>query len=1473
MLLRQNTGGIAPLEPPATAGAVLRFYRFPGLASSACDTLLRRLAATVKPVSPVALDTEFCYYVELAPGVDPETLSARTRAGRTLRWLLAETFEPSMVLQNSSHFGAGAANIVAEGCCGRENKLLARCSEIAARDADPAIISTITEIGPRLSFTSAFSTNAVSICRACGLGEQIVRVERAVRYRVEWESGAMVKAALAQSQRQLEAAVHDRMTQMVYATPLDTFGAPAQPEPTQRVPVMEEGRAALERISDERGLAFDDWDLDFYTKLFRDEMKRNPTDVECFDMAQSNSEHSRHWFFGGRMVIDGEEKGETLFRMVKDTITKAKVAKAGDGAGNSIIAFHDNSSVIRGYPIKRLCPQWNQSLNDASARPAPEGGDASRIGPAPLVESKQDFMHPLLTAETHNFPTGVAPFPGATTGTGGRLRDVQATGTGAHTVAGTAAYCVGNLNIPGHDLPWEDKSFAYPSNLASPLSIIVEASNGASDYGNKFGEPVVAGFSRSFGMRLPSGERREWIKPIMFTAGIGMMDGRHVEKSLPAAGMLVVKVGGPCYRIGIGGGAASSRLSDEKDSSLDFDAVQRGDAEMENKMNRVIRACVELGAQNPILSIHDQGAGGNSNVLKEIAEPAGCKLDLRALLIGDPSLSQLEIWGSEYQENCALLIHGPRGSASEKVFDAIAKRENCPYSILGQVTGDGRVVIQDSKDGSVPVDLDLEKVLGKLPQKTFTDVHEDRSVWLKPISSAGSAASAGETKGNMTLTPGAIPEDLGNVLRLMQVGSKRFLTNKVDRSVTGLVAQQQCVGPLHTPLADVAVLAHSHFPVDENGPVTGTATAVGEQPIKGLIDPAAMARMSVGETLTNLIWARCSAITDVKMSGNWMWAAKLPGEAASMWDACEALRDVMLALGVAIDGGKDSLSMAARAPAPAAAAEGKDGATTETVKCPGALVMSAYVTCPDVSLTVTPDFKLPTGEQGNKVNGGGKTGAILFVDLAAGRARVGGSAFAQCKGELGAISPDLEDPETFVRAWDVMQGLIEEKVLSAGHDRSDGGLITAVLEMCFAGNCGASMTLPAALFSEGISIEHVLFAEELGLVIECGEDHADSVLARFSDANVLCYRVGSSSVEQVCAIEGYMAATSMPELRDLWESTSFALEMLQCNPACVEQERASMRGRMAPPLELSFEVERTKPELLASGMKKPRVAILRDEGSNGDREMASAFHAAGFETWDVHVRDLLSGAVRLDAMDPGDATKGLFRGVVFVGGFSYADTLDSAKGWAGTILFNDDLWGQFRAFYNREDTFSLGVCNGCQLMALLGWIPEGKFLKALEADEERTSSAQPRFVHNESGRFESRFSAVKVVKGTPAEEVWFNGMGGSVLGVWVAHGEGRVFFPDEKASADVATNNLAPLAYVDDQGNPTESYPMNPNGSAGGLTSLCSKDGRHLAMMPHPERCFTAWQQPWTPPLWKGMEAGPWLRMFQNVREWCDKTQ
>ena len=1305
-------------------------YRIPALSPYQVANLLAGARLEVSQQIQ-AIETELCFNIAATGPLTDEEQSL-------LRWLLAETFEPDQFFHESllihrPHPGPHA----------------------------------LYEVGPRMNFTTAWSTNAVSVCHACGL-TKIVRIERSRRYRLQFEREGPFSR---DEESAFFSLIHDRMTECPYPEPLTSFETGTSPEPVRIVPLLEEGRDALATINQSMGLGMDDWDLDYYTNLFVKDIGRNPTNVECFDLSQSNSEHSRHWFFQGRLIVDGKEIPETLMNIVK--------APYEANPNNSVIAFRDNSSAIRGPEIVTIVP-------DDPARPSA------------FHEGRRTF-HIIFTAETHNFPSGVAPFPGAETGTGGRIRDVQATGTGGLVVAGTAAYCVGNLYLPGYVLPWEEPSFTYPGNLAVPSRIEVEASNGASDYGNKFGEPVIQGFTRSFGLRLPDGERREWIKPIMFSGGVGQMDARHREKADPEKGMLVVKVGGPAYRIGMGGGAASSMIQGENIEALDFNAVQRGDAEMEQKMNRVIRACSELGDRNPIQSIHDQGAGGNCNVVKEIIHPAGAKIDIRNIQLGDDTLSVLEIWGAEYQEQNALLLRPEHAD----LFEDLCRREKVPVAFIGQITGDGTIVLSGGNDGSTPVNLELSKVLGDMPQKTFSLERQNR-----------------------TLQPLTLPDNLSvfhaleRVLRVLSVGSKRFLVNKVDRSVTGLIARQQCCGPLQLTVSDVAVIAQSHFGL------TGAAIAIGEQPIKELIDPAAMARMSVAEALTNIVWAQVTGLEDIRCSANWMWAPKLPGEGARLYDAAVAMRDIMLELGIAVDGGKDSLSMAAKVPLP-------DG-TSETVKSPGTLVISAYGTCPNITNVITPDLKAPGRSK------------LLFIDIAGGKDRLGGSALAQTFKQLGDTSPDVEDAELLRRAFNAVQAMLSEEIILSGHDRSDGGLITTVLEMAFAGNCGIDINL-----SRRKNLIAALFSEELGLVIEYLPEHESRIFGLLNEAAVPHEVIGASrkddgvtvTVNGAPVLDEYLC-----KLRDIWEETSFFLELMQSNPGSARAERANICYRSGPNYVIPYAPETTSDDCLCS-ISKPKIAILREEGSNGDREMASAFFMAGFEPWDVTTTDLLRGHVTLDD----------FRGVAFVGGFSYADVLDSSKGWAATIRFNKNLWEQFERFYHRPDTFSLGVCNGCQLMAFLGWVPWRDIPDAL----------QPRFIHNDSGRFESRFSTVTVL---PSPSIMLAGMEGSVLGIWVAHGEGRAYFPDERIFSETEFG-LAPLRYVDDDGSITEAYPFNPNGSPAGIAGLCSPDGRHLALMPHPERTVLTWQWGWLPEdLKQSLTVSPWLRMFQNAREWCEKS-
>lgn len=1329
----------------------------PVLSTAGKESLLSLVRQNISPDITDIL-SEYCFYIETK-----EPLSIEER--EILYWLLRETFEPE--------------NFSAESFLNRHPSLVTR--------------HCLFEVGPRMNFTTAWSTNAVSVCRACGISK-VTRIERSRRYKLvgsrksihpippfgKGERARVDSGPVSLLLTRLSSLFYDRMTECPYPERLKTFDTGMKPEPVYEVRVIEKGRAAIEEINRNLGLGLDEWDIDYYYNLFAKDLGRNPTNVECFDLGQSNSEHSRHWFFKGRLVIDGKEVAHSLMDLIKEPYRR--------NPGNSVIAFRDNSSAIKGYMVRTIIP----------GRPG---------RPSPFVETDAKY-HIIFTAETHNFPSGVAPFPGAETGTGGRIRDVQAVGRGGLVVAGTAAYCVGNLLIPGYLLPWEDETFEYPKNLASPLQIEIEASNGASDYGNKFGEPVVQGYTRSFGMKLPGRERREWIKPIMFTGGVGQMDERHAEKGEPEKGMLVVKVGGPAYRIGIGGGAASSMIQGENVEELDFNAVQRGDAEMEQKMNRVIRACVELGDENPIISIHDQGAGGNCNVIKELVYPAGGRIEIRKIPLGDNTLSVLEIWGAEYQEANALLIRPEK----EEMFGALCERERVPYAVVGQITGDGSLVLHDERDGTTPVNLDLRKVLGEMPRKTFA--FDRMSPVLEPLKTDGIS----------------VRDALGRVLRLVSVGSKRFLTNKVDRSVTGLIARQQCAGPLQLTVSDVAVISQSHFGS------TGAAISIGEQPIKGLISPAAMARMSVAEALTNIVWAKVSGLEDIKCSGNWMWPAKLPGEGAALYDAAVAMRDIMVELGIAVDGGKDSLSMAAMV-------IHSDG-EREIVKAPGALVISAYATCPDITKVITPDIKRPGRSK------------LIYVDLGKGRYRLGGSSFAHVYGQLGNESPDIEDSALLKNAFIATQELIEKGVILSGHDRSDGGLIVTLLEMAFSGNCGLDIDLSRKseigsrkLQNEAVAI---LFSEEAGLVMEYAPEDEAEVFGILGEKNVDFQVIGETTPEQIVRVKvggETVLEESMEELRADWEETSYRLDRLQAAPECAEEERKNIFRRTVPRFTLSFTPEDTPPGVLGR-KEKPKVAIIREEGSNGDREMTSAFYHAGFETWDVSMSDLLRGEITLDE----------FRGIAFVGGFSYADVLDSAKGWAGVIRFHKGLYEQFRRFYQREDSFSLGVCNGCQLMALLGWVP-------WQGIEDRF---QPRFIRNRSGRFESRFATVKIL---PSPSILLRRMEGSTLGIWVAHGEGMAYFPDEAIKKKVVEMGIAPVRYVNDEGEITESYPFNPNGSPEGIAALCSPDGRHLAIMPHPERTFLKWQWPWMPEEWKGLAASPWLKMFRNAREWCEENR
>lgn len=1391
----------------------------------------------------------------------------------------------------------------------------------------------LVEIGPRLNFCSPFSTNAVSILRSSCAQTTIYRLERSTIYELALNV-ALDETETRQLLDKLSEVLYDEMVETIYERPVETFHpdaprakiAQGEPwlQPSADVDIRGRGEVALREVSTKLGLFFDEWDINYYVTLFRDTVKRNPTVVECFDLAQSNSEHSRHWFFRGILDIEGRlPHAKSLIDMVNST---QKFSNQ-----NNVIKFEDNSSAIEGFEgLALLRPkqvdQW-----------------------APFEVAQAQARHIIFTAETHNFPTGVAPFPGAATGTGGRIRDVQATGRGAHVIAGTAGYSFGNLLLDDYDeLDWENPHELYPRNLAPPHRIAIEASNGASDYGNKFGEPIVAGFARSFGMRLVSPktratERWEYLKPIMFTGGLGSIDVEHTRKLRPEKGMRVAKVGGPVYRIGIGGGAASSAAEpvqseatkDEEVKgsssgstaakcaarSLNFNAVQRGDPEMEQKLNRIIRACIEnrfatiddkATEYNPIYSIHDQGAGGNGNVLKEIVEPLGATIDANKFTLGDHTVNILELWAAEYQESDAILAINSR--ASQQLLDAVARREKCLVDFVGEVDTSGRIKLKNFDDydrkseKQFPIDLKLDHVCGSMPKKVFNMVDYSLDEYLAPARLIETEEPPKSLKSRYRmmqeqihlLTQNQMMNNfehlLKKVLKLPSVGSKRYLTTKVDRCVTGLIAGQQCLGPLHTPIGDYALVALSHFNCQ------GSVTSIGEQPIKGLVSPISNATMSVAEALTNMMFCVISSLRDVKCSANWMWAAKLPGEGAKLLDACEAMCKLMSQLGIAVDGGKDSLSMSAlvdpsdarrlvqlpqeQQPAGAAGDEKELEQSTdeasEVVKSPGTLVISAYAPVPDINCKVTPILKCKP-----------KQSHLIYVNLAhpieteqhcghVSKFRLGGSAILQTLGQIGDEAPTIDHPELLRDGFELVQELIREGRCTAGHDVSDGGLIVCALEMAIASHCGLHLNIQAERSFAALGgsnyeerVLSALFAEECAVIIEVeasSEQELNDVLGRFEAKSIHAQRIGFGSYDNQRVTVKFeqqllLEHENNHKIREYWERTSKQLDLRQANKSCVMEEYDNLSSRQnRPNWKLTFEPNKT--EVVVDFDKhylseQPKVAVLREEGINGDREMVASLVMAGFQVFDVTVTDLT-----METKRPVDLST--FDGLIFPGGFSYADVFGSARGWAASLLFNRHIREQLARFRQRPATFSLGVCNGCQLMALLGFLedaPDGRSNKLLEA----TPATSVRLERNNSGRFECRFVNVRIERTT--NSIMLHEMEESTFGVWVAHGEGKFKIQQSVEIVDEPETRIA-LRYVDDQGEPTMEYPLNPNGSDQAVAGMCSRDGRHLAMMPHPERCTQLWQWPYLLPDWcldqkQGLKTSPWMQMFVNAYKFC----
>ncbi len=1237
-------------------------------------------------------------------------------------------------------------------------------------------------VTPRLGTVSPWSSKATDIARNCGLGA-VRRIERGVAWRLRGRRGARLDE---QTLAAVLPHLHDRMTESVLFDEREAarlFHHIAPPH-LATVDILLGGRAALEQANAEWGLALSPDEIDYlYTHFAR--IGRNPTDVELMMFAQANSEHCRHKIFNAAWVIDGVPKAESLFAMIRHTH-----ALRPEG---TLSAYADNAAVIAGREIERFYP------------------DADGI-----YRLHREPTHILMKVETHNHPTAISPFPGAATGAGGEIRDEGATGRGAKPKVGLTGFSVSNLRIPGREQPWE-ADHGRPGRIVSALQIMLEGPIGAAAFNNEFGRPNLAGYFRSFEQRTPDGQVRGYHKPIMLAGGIGNIREDHIHKRRFPAGTLFVQLGGPGLLIGLGGGAASSLTAGANAEALDFDSVQRGNPEMQRRAQEVIDRCWQLGPDNPILSIHDVGAGGLSNALPELAHGAGlgARFELRDVPSEEPGMSPREIWCNEAQERYVLAI-APQDLAR---FAALCARERCPYAVVGVATDDGRLEVTDRHFGNTPVDMEMGVLLGKPPRMTREAIHVRPR--LRPFSAEGLD----------------LRQACYRVLRHPTVAAKTFLITIADRTVGGFTARDQMVGPWQMPVADCAVTTLGY------DTEAGEAMAMGERTPLALIDPVASGRMAVAEAVMNLAAARIERLADIRLSANWMAAAGHPGEDAALYDTVRAVtKEFCPALGISIPVGKDSMSMRTTWV--------EDG-EQKAVVAPLSLIVSAFAPTPDARATLTPQLRTDCGETD-----------LVLIDLGEGRNRLGGSILAQVYGELGDACPDVDDPERLKAFFDTLQRLNAEGRILAYHDRSDGGLFVTLCEMAFAGRTGIDVDVDELRYHrlhEDIRLDvedapdprepytsrlfGILFNEELGAVLQVRRADTAVVMQACIEAGLRdeFFVIGTLNRKDRIRIrrEGRpVLDEARADLLAAWWETSWRMQRLRDNPACADQEYAALRDSRDPGLHArsSFDpAEDVAAPYIKRGIR-PRVAILREQGVNGQVEMAAAFHRAGFEAHDVHMSDILSGRVSLSD----------YKGLVACGGFSFGDVLGAGGGWAASILHSARGRDAFEAFFNRRDTFALGVCNGCQMMSRIKEIIPG-------ADD------WPRFERNLSEQFEARFCMVEVPENP---SILFAGMAGSRMPIAVAHGEGRVVF----ASRAQQRRARVCLRYVDNRGRSTEAYPYNPNGSPRGISGLTTPDGRFTIMMPHPERVFRAIQHSWRPEEWG--EDGPWLRLFRNARAW-----
>lgn len=1205
-----------------------------------------------------------------------------------------------------------------------------------------AAASTVV-VAPRLGTLSPWASKATDIAHSCGLA--VERIERVVEYTLH------TTRPLTDAERATCAEVlHDRMTETALPSREDAAHLfdEREPEPMELVDVLGTGRDALERANVQFGLALSDDEIDYLEAAFTG-LQRNPTDVELMMFAQANSEHCRHKIFNADFVIDGEAQPKSLFGMIRHT--------EQTNPQGTVVAYKDNASVMEGGRRSRWLPQGAE-------------------GPSAYAAREED-VHVLMKVETHNHPTAISPFPGAATGAGGEIRDEGATGRGSAPKAGLAGFAVSNLHLPGTDEPWEREVYGAPEHIASPLDIMLEGPIGAAAFNNEFGRPNLGGFFRVYEQTV-DGIRRGYHKPIMSAGGLGTISADMTEKIVFPAGTLLVQIGGPGMRIGMGGGAASSMASGTNAADLDFDSVQRGNPEIERRAQEVINHCWSLGHDNPILAIHDVGAGGLSNAFPELVDGAGlgARFELNAVPVEEKGLAPKEIWCNESQERYVLAI----APESLDRFARLADRERCPYGVVGVATDDGQLVLAGADEN--PIDMPMEVLLGKPPKMT-RDVNR---VARQGDSFIGEGID--------------VRESAYAVLRHPSVASKRFLITIGDRTVGGLTHRDQMVGPWQVPVADVAVTL-----ADLTG-FAGEAMATGERMPLAAVDAPASGRMAVGEALTNLLAAPVD-LPRVKLSMNWMAACGEDGEDAALFDTVHAVAmELCPALGIGVPVGKDSLSMRTR---------WADGEQTRQVTSPVSLVVTAFAALPDVRGTLTP--QVHPGD------------ALVLVDLGGGKDRLGGSMLAQVNEAFGGEVPDLDDAERLVGLVGAVEQLRSEGLLRAYHDRSDGGLWATLAEMAFAGGCGIRAEIGSAA---------ALFAEELGAVLACAPDQVSRVLEVLGahGLGTLSRRLGEATADRRVVIEGGVRLDEpLQQLAQAWDEVSWRITRLRDNPQCADEEHAAF-GAEQPGLvvEPSFDPTDDIAAPYLNRGARPKVAVLREQGVNSHVETAFAFDRAGFEAYDVHMTDLQAGRFDLAQASA----------LVACGGFSYGDTLGAGAGWARSILLDPRLTEQFAAFFDRDDTLGLGICNGCQMFGELASMIPG-------------AQDWPNFTRNRSEQYEARLSLVEVLD---SPSVFLASLAGSRLPIAVAHGEGRADFTRQGDAAAV----IAAARYVDGAGRVATTYPLNPNGSPDGLTAVTTADGRFTAMMPHPERVQRNVQMSWT----SGdiSAESPWLRMFRAAR-------